>query len=320
MEQFIAGQLACLPEFTYLLAPNINSYKRFVRGSFAPTAVAWGLDNRTCSLRVVGHGQSLRVENRVPGGDVNPYLAVAAIIAAGLHGIENELPLEPRSRATPTTPTRRTCRPRCARRPPLYGLEDRPQGVRRRDGRPLPQRGAGRARRVRRRRHRLGADPWLRTPLSPTAADRHHHLPRAGDWGVWSRPAAILPRVYLDAVAAAGGIPLLLPPTATDPGCSTSLTACAGRRRGRRPGALRRAAASSDGRHQASAGPPREAALSRPRSTGTCRCSASAADADAQRALGGTLHQHLPEVSGTTSTGRRRCLRHDRASDLARTA
>jgi glutamine synthetase len=95
MEQFIAGQLACLPEFTYLLAPNINSYKRFVPGSFAPTAVAWGLDNRTCSLRVVGHGESLRVENRLPGGDVNPYLAVAALIAAGLHGIENGLEPEP---------------------------------------------------------------------------------------------------------------------------------------------------------------------------------------------------------------------------------
>jgi glutamine synthetase len=95
MERFVAGQLACLPEFTYLLAPNINSYKRFVPGSFAPTAVAWGMDNRTCSLRVVGHGESLRVENRLPGGDVNPYLAVAALIAAGLYGIENQLELEP---------------------------------------------------------------------------------------------------------------------------------------------------------------------------------------------------------------------------------
>jgi glutamine synthetase len=93
-EHFIAGQLACMRELTFLLAPNINSYKRFAEGSFAPTAVAWGLDNRTCSLRVVGHGPGLRVENRVPGGDVNPYLAVAALIAAGLHGIENELPLE----------------------------------------------------------------------------------------------------------------------------------------------------------------------------------------------------------------------------------
>lgn len=95
MERFIAGQLACLEEFTYLLAPNINSYKRFVPGSFAPTAVAWGLDNRTCALRVVGHGESLRVENRLAGGDVNPYLAVAALIASGLHGIENELEPEP---------------------------------------------------------------------------------------------------------------------------------------------------------------------------------------------------------------------------------
>jgi glutamine synthetase len=91
MRHFLAGQLACLREFTYFLAPNINSYKRFAAGSFAPTAVAWGQDNRTCALRVVGHGESLRVENRVPGGDVNPYLAVAALVAAGLYGIEREL-------------------------------------------------------------------------------------------------------------------------------------------------------------------------------------------------------------------------------------
>ena len=95
MEHFIAGQLATLRELTLFLAPNINSYKRFVAGSFAPTAVAWGLDNRTCALRVVGHGQGLRVENRVPGGDVNQYLAVAALIAGGLYGIENERELEP---------------------------------------------------------------------------------------------------------------------------------------------------------------------------------------------------------------------------------
>jgi len=93
-EHFLAGQLACLREFMLMFAPNINSYKRYAKGSFAPTAVAWGKDNRTCSLRVVGHGNSLRVENRIPGGDVNPYLAIAAMIAAGLHGIENELPLE----------------------------------------------------------------------------------------------------------------------------------------------------------------------------------------------------------------------------------
>jgi glutamine synthetase len=92
---FLAGQLTAMRELTLFFAPNINSYKRFVEGSFAPTAVAWGLDNRTCSLRVVGHGHSMRVENRVPGGDVNQYLAVAALIAGGLHGMENELELEP---------------------------------------------------------------------------------------------------------------------------------------------------------------------------------------------------------------------------------
>jgi len=93
-EYFLAGQLACLREFTLLFAPNINSYKRFSVGLFAPTVVAWGNDNRTCSLRVVGHGPSLHVENRLPGGDVNPHLAISAMIAAGLYGIENELPLE----------------------------------------------------------------------------------------------------------------------------------------------------------------------------------------------------------------------------------
>jgi glutamine synthetase len=95
MEAFLAGQLACLRELTLLLAPNVNSYKRFQPGSFAPTAVRWGYDNRTCALRVVGTGPSLRMEHRVPGGDVNPYLAVAALVAAGLHGVERGLALEP---------------------------------------------------------------------------------------------------------------------------------------------------------------------------------------------------------------------------------
>jgi glutamine synthetase len=94
-DSFVAGQLACLRELTLFKAPNINSYKRYAEGSFAPTAVAWGRDNRTCSMRVIGHGPSLRVESRVAGGDVNPYLAIAAMIAAGLHGVDKELELEP---------------------------------------------------------------------------------------------------------------------------------------------------------------------------------------------------------------------------------
>ncbi len=90
---FLAGQLATLRELSLCYAPNINSYKRFAEGSFAPTAIAWGMDNRTCALRVVGHGNSMRMECRVPGGDVNQYLAVAALIAGGLHGIDHGLQL-----------------------------------------------------------------------------------------------------------------------------------------------------------------------------------------------------------------------------------
>jgi glutamine synthetase len=95
LERFMAGMLATLRELTLLLAPNVNSYKRFAVGSFAPTAVAWGVDNRTCALRVVGHGASRRVECRLAGADVNPYLAISALIAGGLHGIDRDLPLEP---------------------------------------------------------------------------------------------------------------------------------------------------------------------------------------------------------------------------------
>lgn len=92
---FVAGQLATLRELTLFYAPNINSYKRFADRSFAPTVVAWGLDNRTCALRIVGRGRDMRVECRVPGGDVNQYLAVAALIAGGLSGIERDLQLPP---------------------------------------------------------------------------------------------------------------------------------------------------------------------------------------------------------------------------------
>jgi glutamine synthetase len=92
---FLAGWIACARELALFLAPTINSYKRYAAGSWAPTTLAWGHDNRTCGFRIVGHGPSQRVETRIPGGDVNPYLAFAALIAAGLHGIENGLELPP---------------------------------------------------------------------------------------------------------------------------------------------------------------------------------------------------------------------------------
>jgi glutamine synthetase len=92
---YLAGWIACLRELALFLAPTINSYKRFTAGSWAPTTLAWGHDNRTCGFRIVGHGPSQRIETRIPGGDVNPYLAFAALIAAGLYGIEQELELPP---------------------------------------------------------------------------------------------------------------------------------------------------------------------------------------------------------------------------------
>ncbi len=92
---YLAGQIACLRELAVFVAPTINSYKRFATGSWAPTTLAWGHDNRTCGFRIVGHGRGLRTETRIPGGDVNPYLGFAALLAAGLYGIENELELPP---------------------------------------------------------------------------------------------------------------------------------------------------------------------------------------------------------------------------------
>jgi glutamine synthetase len=94
-KQFLAGQIACFKELAIFLAPTINSYKRYAAGSWAPTTLAWGHDNRTCGFRIVGHDSALRAETRIPGGDVNPYLAFAAVLAAGLHGIENQLDLPP---------------------------------------------------------------------------------------------------------------------------------------------------------------------------------------------------------------------------------
>jgi glutamine synthetase len=94
-KQYLAGQIACLKELAIFMAPTVNSYKRFAAESWAPTTLAWGYDNRTCGFRIVGHGGGLRAETRIPGGDVNPYLAFAALLAAGLHGIEQGLELPP---------------------------------------------------------------------------------------------------------------------------------------------------------------------------------------------------------------------------------
>jgi glutamine synthetase len=92
---YLAGQVACLGDLAIFVAPVVNSYKRFAAGSWAPTTLAWGYDNRTCGFRVVGHGSACRPETRIPGADANPYLAFAALLAAGLYGIEEKLELKP---------------------------------------------------------------------------------------------------------------------------------------------------------------------------------------------------------------------------------
>src|SRR5690349_13639795 len=94
MQHYVAGQVALMPAMTALIAPTVNSYKRMVRGAWSPTLATWGVENRTTALRVIhGSPQSTRVEYRFAAADMNPYIAMAASVASGLYGIENELPL-----------------------------------------------------------------------------------------------------------------------------------------------------------------------------------------------------------------------------------
>lgn len=96
LRHFIGGQQALMPEFTALFAPTVNSYRRLVPGLWAPTAAGWGIDNRTCALRVIpGDASAQRVEHRLPGADANPYLALAGAVASGLYGIENRIEPDP---------------------------------------------------------------------------------------------------------------------------------------------------------------------------------------------------------------------------------
>ena len=148
-----------LRELTLFLAPNVNSYKRFAAGSFAPTAVAWGDDNRTCALRVVGHGAGRRVECRVAGRRRQPVPGARALIAAGLHGVDAELELEPPLEGNAYVADRRRSVPATLRdaRDAVRRRARRARGVRRGGRRALPQRRARRARRLRRARSPTGS-------------------------------------------------------------------------------------------------------------------------------------------------------------------
>ena len=99
LHQFLAGLIAYAPDCTWFLAPYVNSYKRFVKGTFAPTKTAWSVDNRTAGFRLCGADtRAVRVESRIPGADMNPYLAEAAFLAAGIKGMEQKLDLPPPTR------------------------------------------------------------------------------------------------------------------------------------------------------------------------------------------------------------------------------
>ena len=167
-EHFLAGLLATTRELTFFYAPNVNSYKRFARGSFAPTAVAWGRDNRTCAYRVIGHGPGLRVECRIPGGDVNPYLTLAALVAGGLYGIDNKIALGPPFEGNAYASGRLTHVPKSlAEAATLFEGSSVARGA---FGDDVVDHYVNMARvelvRVRRRGYRLGTCPWFRTPLS----------------------------------------------------------------------------------------------------------------------------------------------------------
>ena len=96
MKSYMAGLLKYAADYTYFMAPYINSYKRFMKGTFAPTRIIWSVDNRTAGFRLCGDGtKAVRVECRIPGSDMNPYLAMAGMLAAGIAGIEEKLELQP---------------------------------------------------------------------------------------------------------------------------------------------------------------------------------------------------------------------------------
>ena len=170
MGGFLGGLVAHSRDFTVFFAPNINSYKRIQPDSFAPTSLAVGLDNRTCGFRLIGHGDSFRVENRIPGADVNPYLAIAGMIAAGLAGLEggaarpSPLPGQCLSRPGPRARARHAGRGGSGLRRQRLGAADLGRGGARASAALLH---GGERCLPAALRHRLGKGPLLRADLRP---------------------------------------------------------------------------------------------------------------------------------------------------------
>ena len=216
---YLGGMREHIRELALFVAPSINSYKRYATESWAPTSISWGRDNRTCGFRIVGHGQSRRVECRIPGADVNPYLGDAALLAAGLDGIENETDPGPgaqgqrvrgrRGRAVPLDPARG------ARA--LGGQRLRQARLRRGGAQALPQLRPVRAEGVRPGRHRLRAPAHVRARLALATRerlrDRDLRRGRAGPArSMADEVVTMVQRTYPTAVQRAGALALVLPP------------------------------------------------------------------------------------------------------------
>jgi gamma-glutamyl-gamma-aminobutyrate hydrolase PuuD len=210
---YLGGLAAHMRELSIFVAPNINSYKRYASESWAPTTLAWSYDNRTCGFRIVGHGNGFRVESRIPGADANPYLAFAAMIAAGLQGIETGSTRRRRSSRATHTPTNR-----CHASPQRSGRQSTSSRSRRWRGRhwatrlsittsttPGPNSGCS-----------IRLSPAMNGSASSSGA-----RPVVGittyvtpaKWGSWELEAALVPVQYVQAVERAGGRPLLVPPS-----------------------------------------------------------------------------------------------------------
>ena len=211
---YLGGLRHRIRDLALFIAPSINSYKRFSAESWAPTSISWGRDNRTCGFRIVGHGQSRRVECRIPGADANPYLAFAALLAAGLDGIENETDPGPELKGNAYEAGKAEAVPVLAARGrrQLGGQRLRPQGLRRGGPQALPELRPDRAAALRRGRHRLRAAADVRARLSPPASSGSAPRSTGSCAGPGRRRRPFIQRTYPAPCSAPAAIALILPP------------------------------------------------------------------------------------------------------------
>ena len=301
-KQYLAGQIACARELAIFFAPNINSYKRFAAGSWAPTTLAWGRDNRTCGFRIVGHGRGACASRR--GSPAATSIRISRsprLIAGGLYGIEHGLELPPALEGNAYVSDAE--RFPSTLREAIAALESGSMAracARRRRRRSLSELRAHRAGAVRPRRHVLGAGAVCTSVGRAASVGITTYLTRAA-WGAWELEAALVPAIYVRAVERAGGAPLLVPPGADAESRDAGGRRRAGvlRRLGPRPGAVRRRGASGDGRHRPRARRLRAGADARRRSQRDVPVLAICRGSQVLNvALGGGIEQHVPDRVG----------------------